>query len=267
MIKKIIIYILSKIGYEIKSIKEKKKLGRYDFEDEAKEAIEKVQSYTMVSREPLITLYQQVRHCELKDIEGCYVECGTWKGGSGGIMAIASKQYQVKPRHIHLFDSFEDICEPDPFIDGQKAINESKKFANLKAEEISGRLKPMKGFYDDFGGHGTEEDVKRLLIDELSYPSKFLQIHKGWFQETLPSIESKIGKIAILRIDGDWYKSTRTCLEHLYKHVSIGGFIIIDDYACYEGCTKAVDEFREINKIDEFMIHVNSECRYWIKTK
>jgi hypothetical protein len=89
--------------------------------------------------------------------------------------------------------------------------------------------------------------------------------YEGWFQETLPVCKDQIEKIAILRLDADWYASTKICLEFLYDKVVPGGFVIIDDYGTYEGCKKAVDEFREKQRITAFMVHVNHDCRYWIK--
>ena len=74
-----------------------------------------------------------------------------------------------------------------------------------------------------------------------------------------------IGPIAILRLDGDWYASTKICLEHLYDQVVSGGFVIVDDYGTYEGCRKAVDEFLAARGLHVFLSHVDPDCRYWIK--
>ena len=68
-------------------------------------------------------------------------------------------------------------------------------------------------------------------------------IVKGWFQDTLILNQIRIGPIALLRIDGDWYESTKVCLECLFDNVANGGYVIIDDYGFFPGCRKAVDEF------------------------
>ena len=266
LIKKTIKKFFLNNGYELIKLKSPDWQIDYECGEEASDVIKKMKSNTMLSYEALVTLYQQVRHCQIHSIEGSYVECGVWKGGAVGVIASAIKKYQSFPREIHCFDIFDDICEPDPLIDGDKAMEDVFEYSNVKSEGLSGQLKPLKGFYDKFGGHGTIEILEELIIDRLKYPRELLKIHKGWFQDTIPKIEPNIGKIAILRLDGDWYSSTKICLDYLYKHVSIGGFIIIDDYGCYKGCAKAVDEFRDNNNINDFMVTIRNE-RYWIKTK
>jgi hypothetical protein len=82
---------------------------------------------------------------------------------------------------------------------------------------------------------------------------------------TLPNDADEVGEIAILRLDGDWYASTRVCLEHLYDKVVRGGFIIVDDYGCYEGCKKAVDEFMKTKSIQAYLNFIDDTGRYWIK--
>ena len=116
--KKFIKKLIGIFGYEIVRKSSRKIIYNYDFEQEAREAIAIVRKNTMVSYEPLFTLYQQVRHCEINDIPGDYVECGVWKGGACGLMALANVKYGKRRRHIHMFDVFDDICEPDPAVDG-----------------------------------------------------------------------------------------------------------------------------------------------------
>jgi hypothetical protein len=252
--------IIKFLGYEIRKIHD-----RYDYEHEAKEAIAVIQQNTMVAFEPLVTLFQQVRHCEINYIPGDFVECGVWKGGAVGLMALTNNRYSPKRRHLHMFDVFDDICEPDPLVDGNDAINQFAELASIRKESLQGRLRPVKGVYDSHGGHGTVEIVKQLLENKIGYDTRFLHYYEGWFQETLPICKDQIGKIAILRLDADLYASTLVCLQFLYDQVVSGGFVIIDDYGAYEGCRKAVDEFRDTHKINTFMVHVNHDCRYWIK--
>jgi hypothetical protein len=77
-----------------------------------------------------------------------------------------------------------------------------------------------------------------------------IHIRQGWFQETLPVAKHEIGPIAVLRLDGDWYDSTKVCLENLYDLVTVGGFVLIDDYGYWEGCRRAVDEFLASRKLE-----------------
>lgn len=236
----------------------------YDFETEARQKIPLVRDCTMVSFECLVTLYQQVRHCELNNIPGCYVECGVWKGGAAGLMALGNLAYGSSRRPIHLFDAFDDICEPDAAIDGERALAEVEQMAGVDRSELSGKLRPLKGVYDSRGGAGSVDQIDSFMRHVVGYDTDRLHYHVGWFQDTLPAAQT--GQIAILRLDGDWYASTKVCLEHLYERVVPGGFVIIDDYGAYDGCRKAVDEFMQGNSIRAYLNHVNVDCRYWIKT-
>jgi len=258
-IKKIVKSVVQSLGYEIR----KKPSVCYDREAEAEGEIRKVRPYTMIPRERLIALYNTVAHLEINEVPGSYVECGVWKGGSVGLMALANLRYGKERRHVHLFDSFEEICEPDASVDGDRAVREVRKWT--KNGGISGKLVPLKGVYDTFGGLGTIEGNRDLLERMIGYDPAFLHYHKGWFQETLPMDAPSIGNIAILRLDGDWYASTKVCLEYLYNKVVSGGFVIIDDYGAYDGCKKAVDEFMQSRVIRAYLHHIDMECRYWVK--
>jgi len=234
----------------------------YDLEDEARELITVVRANTMLTYERLVTLYQQVVYCENNGIHGAYVECGTWKGGAVGLMALANMKHSTSRRHLHLFDSFEGICEPDADVDGARALEDMRSVGGGTA----GRLIPVKNFYETHcGGLGTFEANQMLLEQNIGYDPTYIHYHKGWFQETMPVCAPHTGDIAILRIDGDWYASTKVCLEHLFKHVVKGGFIIIDDYGYYEGCRKAVQDFLTHEGITPYLNHIDAPARYWIK--
>jgi len=164
-----------------------------------------------------------------------------------------------------MFDVFDDICEPGPQIDGEFAIRQVAELAGVSKKSLKGRLRLVKGVYNSLGGPGNVEIVRDLMENKIGYNKNFLNYHKGWFQETLPDSAKEINKIAILRLDADLYASTKIYLDYLYEKVVSGGFVIIDDYGTYEGCKKAVDEFREKQGIRAFLNPVNKDCRYWIK--
>ncbi|MBI3551715.1 MAG: class I SAM-dependent methyltransferase [Elusimicrobia bacterium] len=262
MIKRSLKKVFDRLGYEVRK-KGAPRLG-YDLEDEARRLIEKVRPYTMLPDERLITLYQQVVHCESAGVPGDFVECGVWKGGAVALMALANLKRGAARRSIHLFDAFTQICEPDKAVDGAKAVRQAREFGRGGSAE--GRMRPLEGFYDSMGGPGTLEGNKDLLERQVRYDPAFLHYHRGWFQETMPQDAPKIGRIAILRLDGDWYASTKVCLEHLYDKVVKGGFVVVDDYGCYEGCRKAVDEFRSERKIADYLHHIDADGRYWLKS-
>lgn len=213
----------------------------------------------MVHEQALVTLYRQVAHCEAHSIRGSLVECGVWKGGAAALMAIATMRNGGQ-RDLHLFDSFEGIPEPRSDIDGERAVREVGGAANAQ-----GRLR-VAWDYRELGGPGTEHESLALL-EAVGYDRSFVQVHKGWFQETLPRDAPSIGPIAVLHLDADWYESTRLCLTHLYDKVVPGGFIMIDDYGCYDGCRTAVDAFLTDVAPVPFLHVVNGEVRYLEKPR
>lgn len=195
----------------------------------------KILPFTQVTYFRLSNTYELARIIEKKRIKGAFVECGVWKGGCVAIMAYLADKVKSN-RKIWLFDSFEGMPEATIF-DGDKAKRLSKN-------QFGGRLEPV----------GTNvaniEDCKEILFNCLHINKENIILKKGWFQDTLPKAKNEIGPIAILRIDADWYESTKCCLEDLFDNVIVGGYIIIDDYGYYPGCKKAVDEFVENKKLN-----------------
>jgi len=268
--KRIINKYLRKFGYEMHKIRKSgnvvfhndfdQNIG-YEFEKEANEAIKIVRKQTMLPYVNLVTLYEQVLYCEKRNIEGDYVECGVWRGGAVGLIAIANLKNGTYRRKLHLFDAFEEICAPNKEFDGERAINEVKELLKDNAL-IDGELKPLKGIYDRYGGPGDIKICKSLIEDTIGYPKDYINYHKGWFQDTIPQKAKEIEKIAILRLDGDWYESTKVCLENLFNKVVPNGIIIFDDYGLYAGCKRAVDEFLESRKEYYYLHYSSMACRY-----
>ena len=272
--KKTLKKILAKFGYNIIKVPGgygnvlKNRLSSYlnkgyFYEGEAFEAMQVVSSNTMLTYEPLITLFEQVVYCEKNNIEGDFVECGTWKGGATGMMALANLKYGKQRRQLHLFDAFQEICQPDEEHDDKQLVKEVKSLSKVK--NFGEKLQPLTGVYDQFGGAGTLEENKKLLESTIQYPSDCLHYHVGWFQDTLPADAQEIDKIAILRLDGDWHASTKVCLDHLYDKVVKNGIIIIDDYGYNTGCKKAVDDFLAERKAFPIINYVSGSCRYFFK--
>jgi O-methyltransferase len=225
----------------------------YDEEAEARADALTVRSHTMGSYERLVSLWQQVRYADRRDVPGALVECGVWKGGCVGMMALAHLRSQpTVPRRLHLFDSFEGLPEPDRAVDGALATDYSH-------HHDSGALKPIDQCV------GPLDENRHLLEDIVGYPTDRISYHVGWFEETVARDAPAIGPIAVLRLDGDWYSSTRVCLENLYPLVSSGGVVVIDDYGQWEGCRKAVDEY--LAKIGESPLlgHIDYTARYFVK--
>ncbi len=163
---------------------------------------------------------------------------------------------------MHLFDSFEGIPEPDSEVDGDRAVEEALRYGT----GVDGRVVANPQFYDNMGrGVGTVEDNRALLEDVVGYEPAYVHFHVGFFQETIPLAAPEIGAIAILRLDGDWFASTKVALDHFYDKVVPGGLILIDDYGAYAGCRRAVDEFLGERGLRPYLHPVDSELRVMTK--
>jgi len=202
--------------------------SRYGFNLKTFRLFWAVQPYTMVGHARLLNTYDLAMLAEDNKIDGAFVECGVWRGGCAAIMAAVVKKNGAK-RNVWLFDSFEGMPEPT-VKDGAKAVS-------LANQRVAGRLTPINVSV------GFLQDVEKLLFQILNLSRDYIHIIKGWFQNTLSREKENIGSIAILRLDADWYESTRCILDNLYDSIVSGGYIIVDDYGSFEGCRKAVDEF------------------------
>lgn len=171
---------------------------------------------TMVSRRRLVELAQ---HCTDLAGQGAFVECGVARGGCVAMMALMAKGRSP----VWGFDSFEPM--PDQ-TDEDEAVGE--EWVGWQAADLS----------------QVEKTLAQFSIDRAG-----VNLVAGWFEDTLPAAAEAIGPIAVLRLDNDWYRSTKFCLETLYPQVVPGGVVILDDYYQFPGCRRATDEFRETNKI------------------
>jgi len=224
----------------------------FDCEDEARGALPVIDDHTMASYERMVTLWQQIRYVDKAGVSGSLVECGTWKGGASGMMALAHMASGTPSRPLHLFDSFEGLPEPDGVKDGDRAVGYSAGRASAQLESIGQCVGPL-------------EDNQHLMRGLVRYPEELTHYHVGWFQDTLTLETAKnIGEIAVLRIDGDWYESTKICLDVLFPQVSDGGIVVFDDYGAWPGCKRAVDEFAEKMERPPLLNHVDPATRYWI---
>jgi len=181
----------------------------------------------MTGVEKLYGLVLATRYVVDHKIEGDIVECGVWRGGSMQAVALTLAEVGVSDRDLHLFDTFEGMPPPtehDRRIDGTSA-------ASLLEQHDRGH---------NVWAIATLDDVQEAMR-EVEYPAERVHFHKGLVEETIPSGAPE--KIAILRLDTDWYESTRHELEHLYDRLVPGGVLIIDDYGHWEGSQRATEEF------------------------
>jgi O-methyltransferase len=214
-------------------------------------AMFRARRYTMTTPIRCRALWDSCKQVLDQDVPGCFVECGVWKGGSSAIMALAVQNAGQK-RHLHLFDSFEGLPEPTE-KDGAYATT------TYSGGRSGGKLATIDQCRAGLDG------VRHLILDEIKVPPEFAHFHVGWFQNTIPTDAKQLGPIALLRLDGDWYDSTKVCLENLYSLLSPGGIIIMDDYFCWEGCRKATDEYRSQNNLDSPIQRIDGDAGFWVK--
>lgn len=181
-----------------------------------------------------------------RGVPGDLIETGVWRGGATIFMKALLRVHGAENRAVWVADSFEGLPEPDP----------DKYPVEAKAH----RGPVMRKAYRHFAAGLEEVRANFRAFGLLDENVRFL---KGWFKDTLPT--APIGALAVLRLDGDYYESTRDALTHLYDKLSVGGYAIIDDYGedSFTYCRKAVDEFRAGRGISEPLIRVDSKCFFW----
>ena len=216
-------------------------------------AIGHYQEGAAVSMLPLARM-DNLQHCIIdvvrNGVPGDLVETGVWRGGATIFMRAVLKVLEAGDRAVWAADSFEGLPNPD----AEKYPLEAKAYKSAAMSKYYNHLAVgLEEVQRNFKAYG-------LLDDQV----KFL---KGWFSDTLPT--APIDAIAVLRLDGDYYESTRDALTALYDRVSVGGYVIIDDYGedTWTYCAKAVDEFRGERGITDPLVRVDKPCSYWQKTE
>ncbi|MEA2431740.1 MAG: O-methyltransferase [Thermoleophilaceae bacterium] len=202
-----------------------------DYDDEAKEIIRAVRPWTMTGPDKMYALIQAVRYVARHRIPGDVVECGVWRGGSMQAVARTLLAAGDTARDLHLFDTYEGMPPPS---DRDLRRSDERSAEELLAEESREDSKVW--------AVATLDDVKDGF-SRLDYPAERVHFVKGKVEDTIPGHAPE--QISILRLDTDWYESTRHELEHLYPRLSSGGVLLLDDYGYWEGAREAVDEFLE----------------------
>lgn len=211
------------------------------------ETIRSVRAYTMTSVERQWALINAVRYALRAQIAGDIVECGVWRGGAAMAAALTLLREGAGERRLWLYDTFAGMTEPGPddrrVSDGSAAMDEWRRQRRDDGENRWCRA--------------SLEDV-RANMERTGYPAGHIRYVKGPIEQTLRDPANVPDRIAVLRLDTDWYDSTRIELEQLYPHLAPGGVLIIDDYGYWQGARKAVDEYFAasaepilLNRVDE----------------
>jgi len=204
--------------------------------------IGRVRSFTMTSVERLSALVDAVRYVSRQRIPGSIVECGVWRGGSMMAAALTLIEEADRERELYLYDTFDGMTQPND--DHDQSFDNKLASAQLR-DRVHGAGVLCKA---------SLEDVKQN-VSSTGYPSAKTHYVRGKVESTIPEVVPK--SISVLRLDTDWYESTRHELQFLFPLISPGGLLIIDDYGHWKGARKACDEYFEqlpfkpfLNRID-----------------
>jgi len=195
---------------------------------------------TMVGMLRLDNLERCIAEVIRQEVPGDLIETGVWRGGAAIFMRAVLEAYGETDRVVWAADSFEGL----PRETRQPA---DQAYELWRRPRLSISLDEVK---ENFARYGFLDEQVRFLV--------------GWFEKILP--DAPIERLSILRLDGDFYESTMVALQSLYPKLSVGGFLIVDDYHALQGCRMAVDEFRQQHGITEMLHPVDWACVYWRRT-
>jgi hypothetical protein len=217
------------------------------------ELIASLQEYTMTSSQRLWSLLGAVRHVVDNRVPGDFVECGVWRGGSVMAMAKELRALGVTDRRIWLYDTFAGMTAPTSAdIEAGSGVTAREMLATTTVQDgdnvwcVAGRT-------------DVEENVR-----STGYPFEQFTFVEGDVAQTLR--QNAPEKISLLRLDTDWYESTKVELEVLYPRLSVGGVCILDDYGHWQGARKAVDEYFDKRGFRPYMHPIDYSGRVMIKT-
>jgi hypothetical protein len=189
-----------------------------------------VTPYTMTSSKNIAALIDAVRYVVRAHVKGSIVECGVWRGGSMMTAALALRDAQDTDRDLYLFDTYQGLPKPS---------NRDTDFRGKLAADIM-RETPDRTSPNGNWCYASLDDV-RANMHRVDFAPDRVHFIEGKVEETIP--HPGLSQIALLRLDTDWYESTRHCLQQLFPLLSIGGVLILDDYGDWKGAREATDEY------------------------
>jgi O-methyltransferase len=220
-----------------------------DFEERDLEICAQVAPYTMTSRERIYALRRAVRYVATAGLTGAIVECGVWRGGSMMVVAQTLLDLGTPAYDLYLFDTFAGMPPP---------ADVDRDFAGQAAADL---LQHSAGDAHVWARSSLEETRRALYT--VGYPRERIHFVAGRVEETIPAQAPP--SIALLRLDTDWYASTRHELLHLYPRLSRGGVIIIDDYGHWQGARQATDEYLAESGLPLLLNRIDHTARIGVK--
>ena len=219
-----------RIGLEVSRVSSSRNRVPVEATPDEVQAIRDLSPYTMTSSERLWSLLRAVTYLEAEQIPGDFVECGVWRGGSAMAMLEQLRHLGSSSRELWLYDTYSGMTPPSAF-DVEHSTGRTAADLLTESPKTEG---------DSVWCIASLDDV-RANISGTGYPMNRVHFVQGDVAETLK--EQVPEQIALLRLDTDWYESTRASLEYLYPRLVAGGICILDDYGHWEGARKAVDDF------------------------
>jgi hypothetical protein len=250
-IKNLINTLLKKFNYQI--VKKKNSIKIIEANDCYLSLMNKVIKISVTSTERQWSLIQSLEYINNNKIEGNLVECGVFRGGNLILMNHICNKLNLK-KDIYAYDTFSGMTTP---TDEDVEIE-----TNISANKIMNKTQKNKYKGNNIWCFATIEQVKSNLSKEFK-TFENIKFVKGPVEETLLNVNNLPDKISLLRLDTDFYSSTKIELEILYPRLVKGGILIIDDYGSWEGSRKAVDEYFKNENI--WLHYIDKDSRLLIK--
>lgn len=194
---------------------------------------------TMIGLQRLDNLQYCIADVLRRRVPGDLIEAGAWRGGATIFMRAMLKVHNDNARNVWVADSFQGLPKPNPKLYPRDAGDTLWTSSQLAV--------PVEQVKQNFARYGLLDERVKFLV--------------GWFSDTLPG--APIERLAVLRIDADMYQSTTEALRYLYPKLSVGGYVIIDDYGAIAACKNAVEDFRASQGITEELKHIDWTGVYW----
>jgi len=217
-----------------------------------RDILDMVAPFTRTSTERLLASIRAAEHVSRAAIPGDIVECGVWRGGSSMAMALSLRAVGDTGRRLFLYDTFSGMTAATSADVDDRGQRADALLAGAPKTE------------DRVWAIASLEDVKRNMR-LTRYADDLVVYVPGPVEQTLPGTVPK--QIALLRLDTDWYESTKAELDHLYPRLAIGGVMIVDDYGHWQGARRAVDEYFAARSEHPFLHRTDYTGRVMIKMR
>lgn len=207
------------------------------------------QTMTTVSR--MYALYSAVRYVVENEIPGDFVECGVWKGGSSMLIALTLLELGCTDRKLYLYDTYAGMSEP------------TDRDRNIVGTDPSEAWSRAQGSHYNEWMYAPLQEVRRNMLS-TGYPQQNVVFVQGKVEDTIPGIIPE--RVALLRLDTDWYESTYHELQHLYPRLTPQGVLLLDDYGFWQGAKEATDRYFQEHNVRMLLNRIDFTGRIGVKS-